>query len=400
MGTQSHNQPFNFSSGNEEIVAAQSSRIELMSSRSAATSENLLDELQATLAHGTVTRRVETLRRVTDLFINGAVDYSDEQIALFDDVFQCLIQHIEISARALLANRLAPIDTAPPQTIRRLAFDDVIEVAGPVLSQSNRLDDAALIEAARNEGQAHLLAISTRKLLSDAVTDVLVMRGNDEVVQSTVDNPGAEFSENGFTQLVGRAEGDDNLATCVGLRPSLPRHLYLKLLAKASETVRRRLEVAHPQQAADVPIAVGEATRRARSARSALSKQTAIAHALVKSLHEDGRLDENQVTQFAEAGKFDETNAAIAALANVPVTIAENMMVETRAEGVMILCKVSAMSWSTVRSIIMMRDDLSGGEPTDLQACKDTYERLRPSTAQQVLRFHRMQQASVPASAA
>ena len=85
-----------------------------MSSKSAATSENLLDELQTTLAHGTVARRVETLRRVTDLFINGAVDFSDEQIELFDDVFQCLMHHIETSAKALLANRLAPIDTAPP----------------------------------------------------------------------------------------------------------------------------------------------------------------------------------------------------------------------------------------------------------------------------------------------
>ena len=50
--------------------------------------DNLLDELQSALSHGTVARRVETLRRVTDLFVNGAVDYSDEQIALFDDVFQ------------------------------------------------------------------------------------------------------------------------------------------------------------------------------------------------------------------------------------------------------------------------------------------------------------------------
>jgi hypothetical protein len=33
-------------------------------------------------------------------------------------------------------------------------------------------------------------------------------------------------------------------------------------------------------------------------------------------------------------------------------------------------------------------------DPTDLQACKGTYERLRPSTAQQVLRFHRMQQTA------
>src|ERR1700761_7634505 len=204
-----------------------------MGSKSATAPESLLDELQSTLAHGTVARRVETLRRVTDLFINGVVDYSDEQVGLFDDVFQCLSVHIETSAKALLSNRLAPIDTAPPQTIRALAFDDLIEVAAPVLSQSERLDDDALIETARTKSQAHLMAISTRRVLSGAVTDVLVQRGNDNVVQSTVNNPGAEFSEGGFTRLVTRAEGNADLATCVGLRPNIPRHLYLKLLAKA-----------------------------------------------------------------------------------------------------------------------------------------------------------------------
>src|ERR1700680_380788 len=134
-----------------------------MSSKSAATTENLLDELQTTLAHGTVARRVETLRRVTDLFINGAVDFKDEQIRLFDDVFQCLTEQIETSAKVLLSNRLAPIDTAPPLTIRALAFDDLIEVAAPVLSRSERLDADALIETRRNQSQAHLTAISTRR---------------------------------------------------------------------------------------------------------------------------------------------------------------------------------------------------------------------------------------------
>jgi uncharacterized protein (DUF2336 family) len=241
------------------------------------------------------------------------------------------------------------------------------------------------------------MAISVRKVLSGAVTDVLVLRGNDEVIQSTVNNPGAEFSERGFTRLVDRAEGDDNLATCLAMRPTIPRHLYLKLLAKASATVRERLEAANPHQARDIPNAVREATQRARSAPSAITPETAIAHALIKSLYEDGRLDEQQVATFAEDGKFDEANASMAALANVSVSIAENMMIETRAEGVMILAKVSGMSWSTVKAIIHMRDKLSGGEPTDIAACKITYERLRPSTAQQVLRFHRMQQ-SAPAA--
>lgn len=371
-----------------------------MSSKSAASPLNLLDELQTTLAHGTVARRVETLRRVTDLFVNGAIDYSDEQIGLFDDVFQCLIHHIETSAKTLLANRLAPIDTAPPLTIRALAFDDVIEVAGPVLSRSLRLDDKTLIENARSKSQAHLMAISTRRVLSGAVTDVLVQRGNDEVVQSTVNNPGAQFTERGFSRLVSRAEGDDKLTACVGLHPAVPRHLYLKLLAKASDTVRQRLETANPQQAAQVPNVVKEATRRARSATSTMTRNTEIAHALIKSLYDDGRLDESQVASFAEAGKFDEANASIAAMANVPVAIAENMMIESRAEGVMILAKVAGLSWSTVQTLIKMRDELSGAEPADIAACKDTYERLRPSTAQQVLRFHRMQQTAPVAAAA
>lgn len=370
-----------------------------MSSKSAKATGNLLDELQATLAHGTVARRVEALRRVTDLFLNNAMDYSDEQIGLFDDVFQCLMLHIESSAKALLAERLAPVGSAPPLTIKALAFDDVIEVAGPVLTQSIRLDDDTLIEAARNKSQAHLMAISNRKSLSGAVTDVLVQRGNDEVVQNTVNNPGAEFTERGFTRLVNRAEHDDDLATCVALRPTIPRHLYLKLLAKASKAVRERLESANPNESKHVSGAVREATRRARSAKSGITEHTAIAHALVKSLFEDGRLDEFQVASFAEAGKFDETNASIAALAHVPVPVAENMMIETHAEGVMILAKVAGLSWSTVKAIIHLRDDLAGGaEPTDLQACKATYERLRPSTAQQVLRFHRMQQQNVPAA--
>jgi uncharacterized protein (DUF2336 family) len=373
----------------------------LISSTSAAAAENLLDELQAALAHGTVARRVETLRRVTDLFIDGAVEFSQQQIGLFDDVFECLIQHIEISAKTLLASRLATSETAPPRTLRRLADDDAIEVAGPVLSKSERLDEQTLIQTARTKSQAHLLAISIRRVLSRAVTDVLLLRGYDQVVRSTVQNPGADLSERSYTKLIGRAAQDEHLAACVASRPNLPRHLYLKLLAKASATVRERLEAAHPKQSQAISSAIRTVTQRARSTPVALTKQTEIAHALVRSLHQDGRLDEQLLEQFAGEKKFDEANAAIAAMANVPVPVAESMMIETRAEGVMILAKVAGLSWPAVKLIIDMRDELAGGTPTDLSTCKATYERLRPSTAQQVLRFHRMQEsASAPAPVA
>jgi uncharacterized protein (DUF2336 family) len=361
---------------------------------------NLLDELESTLAHGTVARRVETLRRVTDLFINHAVDYSDEQIAMFDDVFECLLGHIEASAKVALAKRLAPIDSAPPRVVRTLAFDDLVEVASPLLSQSERLDDDALIENASTKSQDHLLAISTRKTLNGSVTDVLVARGNDAVVKSTVSNPGADFSERGYSTLVSRAAGNDEIATCVGLRPAIPRHHYLKLVAKASASVRARLEAANPKHAADVSFIVQEVARQAQTAPQAMTEQAAISHGLVRSLFEDGRLDENEVLKFAEAGKFDEANAAIACLANVTIDLAEMVMVESRSEGIFILSKVANFSWKTVNAIIHMREQLSGQKLSDSSSDRDTYERLRPSSAQQVLRFHRMQQATSHSPAA
>jgi uncharacterized protein (DUF2336 family) len=359
-----------------------------------AISTNLLDELQTTLAHGNVARRVETLRRVTDLFLNNAVDYAGEQIAVFDDVFTCLIETMETSAKQLLAQRLGPAANAPPRIVRALAFDDLIEVASPVLSQSECLDDPTLIENARTKSQSHLLAISVRKTLSNAVTDVLVEHGDGEVVKSTASNPGAEFSEHGYTTLLSRARHDDGIATCLGMRTSIPRHHYLKLISKASAAVRARLETANPQFAADVSVAVQEATRRARSSPAAVNRQTIIAHGLVRSLFEDGRLDEDQVVAFADASKFDEANAAISCLANVPVAVAETMMVESRTEGIFILAKVANFSWSTVKAIINMREKLSGATLSESGADRATYERLRPSTAQQVLRFHRMQQVA------
>ncbi len=359
-----------------------------MSSTNAASTAGLLEELQDALSHGNVAKRVTTLRRVTDLFLNAPMEYSDEQIEVFDDVFHCLIQKIETSAKALLASRLAPIPKAPPRLIHTLAFDDVIEVAAPILSQSEQIDDHFLIENARTKSQNHLLAISRRKVLSDAVTDVLVEHGNLEVVESTVNNHGAEFSEHGFNILVERAESDDNLATCLGLR-SIPHHHYLRLIAKASDTVRMRLQAGHRERAGEVAAAVQEVAERACLDRGDESKRI---QNLVQLLYDDGRLNEDQIAEFAENNRFDETSAAIAMLADIPPAMVENMMIEQRSDGLVVLAKVTGLSWPTLNKILHMRDKLAGtGRSADLAEYKNSYDMLKTSTAQQVLRFYRME---------
>ena len=121
---------------------------------------------------------------------------------------------------------------------------------------------------------------------------------------------------------------------------------------------------------------------------------------LVRLLYKDGRLDENEVMKFAINEKFDETNAAIACLAHVPVSVVESMMIEASNEGILIMSKVANFSWPTVKAIIDMRQKLANQPLSENASDRDTYERLRPSTAQQVLRFHRMQQVTADTSVA
>ena len=155
--------------------------------------EGLIDQLEGVLASNDLSRRAQVLRSVTDLFVHGSGRFTDDQIDLFDEVMGKLIENIELAARVAFGSRMAMVTDAPRGAIRTLAFDDAIEVAAPVLTHSVRLDDATLAENARTRGQGHLLAISGRSVLAEAVTDILVDRGNDQVVASTAGNRGAKF---------------------------------------------------------------------------------------------------------------------------------------------------------------------------------------------------------------
>src|SRR5262245_20876297 len=134
---------------------------------------SLIRELEDALSHGSAERREKTLRRVTDLFVFGSSHFSVDHITVFDGVFSHLVADIEKSARVALAERLASIPNAPPKVIRKLAADDSIEVARPVLEQSEQLDNVSLVENAKAKSQEHLLAITRRKSLAETVTDVL-----------------------------------------------------------------------------------------------------------------------------------------------------------------------------------------------------------------------------------
>ena len=353
---------------------------------------NLIDQLEDVLASKDVSRRADILRKVTDLFVLGSGTFSEDQVELFDNVMGKLLENIERAARARFGSRIARLSDAPPNVARVLASDAAIEVAGPILRHCGRLDQDALIENAKTQGQGHLLAISGRKVLVEAVTDVLVERGNQLVVSSTVGNNGAKFSDFGISTLVSKARDDRDLALCVWSRPDIPRQNLLKLFMDASEAVKSQLTEADPRRAELIKSMVAKATDEIQTRARAGSNDFTQALSYVSALHAAGKLDEAQLLTFTGDGSFDKAVAALSLMCDLPIGLVERAFVQNQTEQILVLARAINISWATTEALLLLQAGVNGSSRQRLDQCFTSFSRLQPKTAQTALQFYRMRE--------
>jgi uncharacterized protein (DUF2336 family) len=311
--------------------------------------QSLIVELEEAINIGSAEKRVETLRRVTDPFSNDADRLSEAQIGVFDDALRHLIERIATKALVELRGHLAPVDNSPIEGIRRLARNEEIAVAGPVLTQSARLTTEDLVEIAGSKSQLHLLAISGHGQLEEAVTDILLDRGKREIVHRLARNAGARFSESGFTTLVRNAETDESPAEKLGLRLDIPLGVLRDLLLKATEAVRARLlALAPPETKDEVQRALAkisnEVTREATAARDFTQAQQGIL--LMKK---EGRLDESALPEFASRRLYEQMVAALSMLSSASTDLIASLMKGARSRGVLAPRKAAGLKGPAVR---------------------------------------------------
>jgi uncharacterized protein (DUF2336 family) len=354
------------------------------------TPQTLIDELEDAISKQNLSKRAAVLRRVTDLFVQSSTGFSEGQIAMFDDVMSRLVVAIDTSARVEFGSLLAQHANAPLKTSRILAMDDEIAVAGPILAHSQCLDEATLVEGALTKSQDHLLAISERSSISEAVTDVLVARGNTEVVVSAAGNAGAEFSEFGCSKLVTRSSEDRAIALRVWLRPDIPRHHLLRLFASATEAVQRQLEVADRQKVQLYRYIVAQAKSQIQTQIREGSADYATARPHVESLHRSGELTDKRVMSFACEGKFDELTIALSLLGDLPVGHIERAFVHDQADHLLVIAKAIGLSWETVRAILVMRAPNDSEAGHSIGRHHSSFLKLRQSTAMSALQFYRL----------
>lgn len=321
-----------------------------------------LGDIEEALQQADPKTRHETLRAVTDLFLSSADRLDDERIDVFDGVFASLIGNSDIDGMVDVSQRMAPIGNAPPRLIRRLASDDRIAVAGPVLTHSPRLSDDDLHEIALEKGNDHLLAISERPGLPEPVTDVLIQRGCRDVARSVARNETARLSRAGLERLVTLAERDDVLGAGLSARPDIPPDQLHGLLM----------------------MVAGRAEDKLRT--------VAAAQRLVLTIKQAGKLGDVQFLNFAQSNRYEEVIAALALSADLKYDAIENLALASEPGGILLVCKALGLSWLTASYILKMTAERAGRPPHDLKHEQDEFAKLTKPTAERIIRFWRVRQ--------
>ena len=358
---------------------------------------SFLRDLDEAVSRGTPESRKRALWHTTDLMITGG--YSNDEIWTFGEVIGRLADEIEVAARVQLSKRLARFDQAPINIIHKLAFDDEIEVAAPILRESEQLEPYALVANVCTKGQSHMLAIAQRKSIDQEVTDVLVTRGNQDVVKSVATNNGARFSDFGFLHMIQRAEGDSILAEQLGLRKDIPRHIFQQLIAKASDDVKKRLADERPDMTDQIQSSVSDVAGELQSKFGPVSRSHFVAKRVVATQHREGNLNEKSIALYATSHKLDEVTIGLSLLCALPGDVIERALFDKNREMLLILAKALDFSWPTIMALLFLGAKDHRITAKDLKDLESEFGRLNVATSRSVLQFYQSRKNDAAASA-
>jgi uncharacterized protein (DUF2336 family) len=322
-----------------------------------------LRDIEDTLRHADAQTRHHTLRAVADLFLSAAPSLDEARVEVFDTVFDSLVDQGLRSELPELSQRIAPVENAPPRLVKRLAHDDDISIAGPVLAQSTRLSTDDLCVIARSKGNAHMLAMSTRPDLAEPVTDILIHKGDHLVARSVAGNQSARISPTGLDKLIERGERDQSISASLSLRPEGATKPFQTALSKAAAQAEQRNKV------------MGTAMR------------------LAISLRQSNGLHDRQIAAFANGGEYENLVASIAVTANLKYEVVENLMYPRRAAGIVLVCKSVGISWPTADAILRLARQRNTVTADEIDVAHREFLDLSRSTAERIVRFWQLRQS-------
>jgi uncharacterized protein (DUF2336 family) len=179
--------------------------------------------------------------------------FSDTQMKIVEDIFRLLVKDADVAVRKTLSESLSVSKYIPKDIVLTLA-QDMEEIAPPVLSLSEVLDDADLISIIRSAASkaGHKKAIASRKTLSGEVSDALLETDDVEVVKTLLSNKGAQLGDRAYEKVMESFSHDEALMEALLTQHGLPESLLGVLQKKVSAGIKKKLEGKYKQNLEEI----------------------------------------------------------------------------------------------------------------------------------------------------
>ena len=350
--------------------------------------ESKLHDLIALAKEPSSERRRELLRGVTDLFFVSD-DHAPTEMGLFDDVMSDLAGEMEAAVRAELAERLAGASVLPSQLARRLAHDE-ITVAAPILA-SRALSEADLISVAGAGGQHHLRAISQRPVVSSAVADAIVARGDDDTLEVLLRNEGAQLSREAHETVIDRATLNAGLHEAVVNRASLPpdllNEMYFVVEARLRDSILAKNTAMDPA-ALDAALSAGR--NRLAERDGILPAEFAATDRMVTQMRKAGKITPEVLAAWLRDNKHTPFTLALSQMSDIDFHTARKIMEKRDLDALAIVCRAAnfdARLFLTFAVLIQDKDVNAIGKAREYGGL---YAAITTESAMRTIRFWRM----------
>ncbi|NBN62870.1 DUF2336 domain-containing protein [Microvirga tunisiensis] len=335
---------------------------------------------------------------VAALFVDGAERYTNEELALFNDVLVNLIDMVDIDGRESLSQQIGSIETTPRELVLKLA-NDTATVAAPVLQNSPVLTDDDLYTLAKTKGQDHLLAISKRDALQARVTDILLERGEQPVRRSVAANPGAELSDWGGRLLVKLAETDATLRESLTERHDLNRANFEKLLAMLPvdrQTKLRHIFENNERVARDL---FREASLLVDDTKLERRKARLNTKATLKDIRDGQRPLDEVVIEYSLANDLYDLAFLLANITAMDEKFVRNVIVRQDIEAIAVLCRSLEIGEVAFSALCKARARQMKAAPTVVDTWIGEFRILSVAEAQRTMRFIKVRLSAMAAAA-
>jgi uncharacterized protein (DUF2336 family) len=339
------------------------------------------------------TKRRELLRQITDVFMSHPEQINAQEMVLYDTVMSQLTTDMEVAVRAEISDKLSTV-TRPPRGLLRQLAEDHIDVAAPILTHSKALSESDLLHVVSTKGQDHMRAVSRREQVSEAVSGVIVDRGDDGTLKVLLTNDGARLSRSSTEEAVRRAQVNPDLHDAVIGRPNLPPDLMNEMYFVAEARLRERIL---EENAKLDPALLESALSKGRNTVAIQHGDYPADYEKINAEIEKIRTNQ-QLTPALLARYMRDPNptwflCALAQMAEVDYLTAKHLIDRREVDALAIACKAADLDKALFLTYAMI---MLGDQQNAMAKAKEygqLYTDLPRETALRTIRFWRMRRA-------